>query len=69
MKHIDMKLGPLTKIVKRSERTSKKFDDDVMQNVIFPIFGQFGAVQKPDSGHRVCKPFVLQKLKTELKNL
>ena len=55
MKHIDMKLGPLTKIVKRSERTSKKFDDDVMQNVIFPIFGQFGAVQKPDSGRLVSK--------------
>ena len=55
MKHIDKKVGPLTKIVKRSKRTSKKIDDDVMQNVIFPIFGQFGAVQKPDSGRTVSK--------------
>ena len=55
MKHIDKKVGPLTKVVKRSKRTSKKIDDDVMQNVIFPIFGQFGAVQKPDSGRIVSK--------------
>ena len=55
MKHIDKKVGPLTKIVKRSKRISKKIDDDVMQNVIFPIFGQFGAVQKPDSGRIVSK--------------
>ena len=45
---------------------------DVM--VIFLIFGQFGAIPRPDSGHRVCKVYVfcnrnlLQKLKTELKN-
>ena len=59
----------LTWILER-ETKSKKFDDDVLSEiVIFRIFGQFGAVQKPDSGHRVCKPFVLQKLKTELKNL
>ena len=37
MKHIDKKVGPLTKIVKRSKRTSKEIDDDVMQNVIYPI--------------------------------
>ena len=44
--------------------------------VIFPIYGQFRAIQKPDSGHIVFKNyiftdsiFVLQKLKTELKIL
>ena len=44
---------------------------------IFSIYGQFGAIQKPDSGRTVSKTyifinsnlFVLQKLKTELKNL
>ena len=23
--------------------------------VIFPVYGQFGAIQNPDSGHIVCK--------------
>ena len=26
--------------------------------VIFQIFGQFGAIRKPDSGHRVCKIYI-----------
>ena len=26
--------------------------------VIFQISGQFGAVQRPDSGHRVCNSYV-----------
>ena len=67
-----MNLGPVTKLNKRNRTTSKKFDDDVMSensDVIFRSFGQFGAVRWPDSGHRVCKSFFLQKLKTELKNL
>ena len=45
--------------------------------VIFRSFGQFRAVQRPDSGHRVCKLYVsinsyllfLQKPKTELRSL
>ena len=43
--------------------------------LIFSIYDQFGAIQEPDSGHRACKTyvlfklFILQKLKTELKNL
>ena len=40
--------------------------------VIFPIFGQFGAIRKPDSRRIVCKIYIftiLQNLKTELKNL
>ena len=26
--------------------------------VIFPIYGQFGAIRKPDSGRIVCKTYV-----------
>ena len=60
---IDMKLGPVTKRENRNETTSKNFDVDVMLRncdviVIFRIFGQFGAVQRPDSGHRACKGYV-----------
>ena len=58
-----MKLGPVPKLDKRKKATSKKFDDDVMSEncdaiVIFQIFCQFGAVWRPDSGHRVCKSYV-----------
>ena len=58
-----MKLGPVTKLDKRSKTTSKNFDNNVMSGdcdiiVIFWIFGQFGAVQRPDSQHRVCKSCV-----------
>ena len=62
-KDIDIKLGPVTKLDKRNKTTSKKIDVDVMSEncdviVIFRIFGQFGAVRRPDSGHRVCKSYV-----------
>ena len=58
-----MKLGPVTKLDKRNKITSKKFDDDVMSEncdviVIFPIYGQFGAIRKPDSGRIVCKTYI-----------
>ena len=58
-----MKLGPLTKLVKRNKATSKKFDDHFMSAncdliVIFPIYGQFGAIQKQDSGRIVCKTYI-----------
>ena len=26
--------------------------------VIFPIYGQFGAIQKPASGHIICKIYI-----------
>ena len=60
---IDMKLGRVTKLDERNETTSKKFDFDVISEncdviVIFRIFGQFGAVWRPDSGHRVCRSYV-----------
>ena len=59
-----MKLGPVTKPDKRNKTTStKKMDDDVMSEncdvtVIFRIFSQFGAVWRPDSGHRFCRSYV-----------
>ena len=58
-----MKLRPITKLDKRNKTTSKKFDVDVMSEnydviVIFRTFGQFGAIRRPDSGHRVCKSYV-----------
>ena len=61
---IDMKLEPATKLDKRNKTTSKKSDDDVLSAncnaiVIFPIYGQFGAIQKPDSGCIVCKTYIL----------
>ena len=60
---IDMKLGAGTKLYKRNKTTSKRFDDDVMSKnyditVIFSIYSQFGAIQKPDSGRRVSKTYV-----------
>ena len=58
-----MKLGTVTKLDKRNKATSKKIDVDVMSGncdvfVIFMIFGQFGAVRRPDSRYRVCKSYV-----------
>ena len=52
---IDMKLGPVTKLDKTNKTALKNFDDDVMSGncdviVIFPIFGHFEAMRKPDSG-------------------
>ena len=44
--------------------------------VIFPIYGEFGGIWKPDSRRIVCKTYIFNnsnilscKLKTELKNL
>ena len=58
-----MKPQPVTKFDKRNKPTSKKFDIEVMSEkcdviVIFRISGQFGAVHRPDSGHRVCNSYV-----------
>ena len=54
-----MKLGPVTKLDKKNKIMSKKFNDDVNCDVIviFPIFGQFGAIRKPDSERIVCKAY------------
>ena len=75
-----MKFGPVTKSEKWNKTTLKKFDNDVIlpncDVVIFPIYSQFGAIQKSDSGRTVSKTYnfinstlTLQNLKTELKNL
>ena len=58
-----MKLGPITKPHKRNKKPSKKFDDDVISAnrdiiVIFPIYGKFGAIRKPDSGLLICKTYI-----------
>ena len=58
-----MKLGPVTKLDKRNTLTSKKFGDNVMSAncdaiIIFPIYGQFGAIRKPDSGRLVCNTLI-----------
>ena len=50
---IDMKLEPVTKLDKRNKTTS---NCDVIVN--FRISCQFGAVRRPNSGHRVCKSYV-----------
>ena len=61
-----MKLGPVTKLDKRNKIMSKKFDDDTMSAncniyVIFFIFGQLGAIQKPDSRCLVRKTCIFMK--------
>ena len=58
-----MKLGPVTKPDKRNTATLKKFEDDVTSVncdviVFFPIYGQFGAIWKPDSGRMICKTYI-----------
>ena len=61
-----MKLGLVTKLDKKNKKTSKKFDVNLMSEnydviVIFRSFGQFGAIRRLDSGHRVCKSYVFSK--------
>ena len=58
-----MKLGTVTKRDKRNKMTSEKFGDDVMSGnfdviVIFPIYIQFGAIRKQDSGRIVFKTYI-----------
>ena len=60
-----MKLEPVTKLENKIGNVKKKIDKDAMSEncgvvVIFLIHGQFGAI---------WLPFILQKLKTELKNI
>ena len=55
-----MNLRLVTKLEKRNKTMSKKIDDDIMLEksnfiLIFPIYGQFGAISKTDSGRIVCK--------------
>ena len=46
----------------RETKNRQKIDDNFISvncdvNVTFPIYGQFGAMQKPDSGRMVCKTY------------
>ena len=61
--NIEMKLGPVTKPDKKNKITLKKIEDNVISRscdvvVIFPVFGQCGAIRKPDSGCTVCKTYI-----------
>ena len=61
--NIDMKVGAATKINTRNKTMSKKFVDDNMSGncyliAIFPIYGQLGAIWKPDSGRIVSKTYI-----------
>ena len=63
---IDMKLGPVTNLDKRNIATSKNFAGNVMLTNcdvidIFPIYGRFGAILKPDSGHIALKTYIFIK--------
>ena len=60
---IDMKLEPVAKLDKGNKTTSKNFDDNVMSKncdviAIFPIYNQFGGIQKLDYERIVCKTYV-----------
>ena len=63
---INWKLGPVTKIEKRSMASFKKIDDDVMSIncgtiVIVFVYGQFRTIQKLGSGHMVCNTYIFIK--------
>ena len=47
-----MKPRPVTKLDRRNKATLKKNDHDII--VIFLIYGQFGAIQMPDSKPVAC---------------
>ena len=57
-----MKFGPVTKFYKVNISTSKKIDDDVISAncdvIVFFIYDQFAAIQKPYSGRIVYKTYI-----------
>ena len=58
-----MKLGPVTKLDRKNMGTPKQFDDDAASAnysviVIFPIYGWFGAIRNPESGHIVYDSYI-----------
>ena len=58
-----MKLGPVSKRDKKSNTMSKDVGDDVISKnydvtVIFLLYGQSGAIQKPDSERIVYKTYI-----------
>ena len=66
---INMRFGAITKLDERNKTMSKKFENDVISAncdviVIFPIFGQFGAIRKLDSGRIIRKTSISVPLKS-----
>ena len=60
---IDIKLEPITKLDKRNKTTSKKswrlrHIEKFWRHCHFSMYGQFGAICKPDSGCTVCKTYI-----------
>ena len=60
---IGRKLRPVTKLDKKNKTTWKKIDDNVMPencNIIdiFPIYGQFAAIPRLDSGRIVSNTYI-----------
>ena len=58
-----MKPGSVTKLDKRNKTMSKKIDDNVISKnydviIIFRIYGQSGAIWKPNPGRIVCKTYI-----------
>ena len=58
-----MKLGLITKLDKGNTEMTKKINDEVISVnfdviVISPIYGQFGAIRKPDSGRMISKTYI-----------
>ena len=54
-----MKLRLVTKLDKGNTKTYKKFDDEVMYEycdviILFPIYGQSGTMENPNSGGIIC---------------
>ena len=63
---IARKRGPVTKLWQEKQTNVKKTNDDAMLAnwdviVIFPVYGQFGAILKPDSGRIICKTYIFIK--------
>ena len=67
---IDMKLGPIIKLDKKSTESQKNNNnnndnDDVMSAncdliIFFPVYGQFAAIWKPHSGRMVYKTYIFK---------
>ena len=58
---IDMKLE--LNFTRETKQHQKQIDHNIMSKncdiiVIFPIYSQFGAIQKPASRHIVCKTYI-----------
>ena len=57
-----MKLEPVTKLDKKTKQRQKNENNFMSENcdviAIFPIYHQFGAIRKPDSGYIVWKNYI-----------